>query len=74
MVRVYCDANYYGADCNTLCIGRDDSSGHYYCDKTTGNKVCLDGWRGQNCLTRKYSKRRLKKVGSDHFFNSLPDF
>lgn len=51
LVRVYCDANYYGADCNTYCVGRDDSRGHYRCDDNTGNKICLAGWRGQNCLT-----------------------
>ncbi|XP_078363782.1 uncharacterized protein LOC144648000, partial [Oculina patagonica] len=50
-VRVYCDADYYGADCNTYCVGRDDSGGHYKCDESTGNKVCLTGWRGTNCLT-----------------------
>ena len=53
LVRVYCDANYYGADCNTYCVGRDDSRGHYRCDDNTGNKICLTGWRGLNCLTRK---------------------
>ena len=54
LVRVYCDANYYGTDCNTYCVARDDAGGHYRCDKDTGNKICLDGWIGPNCLTRKY--------------------
>ena len=53
LVRVYCDTDYYGADCNTYCVGRDDSGGHYSCDDNTGNKICLAGWRGLNCLTRK---------------------
>lgn len=52
-VRVYCDANYYGADCNTYCVARDDSGGRYRCDDTTGNKICLAGWTGQNCRTGK---------------------
>ncbi|KAJ7351720.1 hypothetical protein OS493_035784 [Desmophyllum pertusum] len=63
LVRVYCDADYYGTDCYTYCIGRDDSTyGHYKCDDATGNKVCLTGWRGQDCKTRKYKLQgQLKK-------------
>ena len=52
LVRVYCDANYYGTDCNTYCVARDDSGGHYTCDKDTGTKICRTGWRGSSCLTR----------------------
>ena len=54
ILRVYCNANYYGADCDTYCVAQDNSrNGHYTCDDSTGNKICRKGWRGHHCLTRK---------------------
>ena len=50
--RVYCNSNYYGSDCATFCVSTDNNSGHYTCGPN-GEKNCLSGWRGTNCLTRK---------------------
>lgn len=41
-------ADYYGVDCATYCVARDDSTGHYNCD-TNGGKNCLEGWSGPEC-------------------------
>uniref|UniRef100_A0A1I8HSG3 Delta-like protein n=1 Tax=Macrostomum lignano TaxID=282301 RepID=A0A1I8HSG3_9PLAT len=44
-----CNANYYGLDCNTLCVTQDDKvKGHYNCS-SEGAKVCLTGWTGADC-------------------------
>lgn len=50
--RVMCDSDYYGSDCTVLCRSRDDTTGHYSCD-TNGNRVCLSGYSGVDCLTGK---------------------
>ena len=41
--RVTCTENFYGSDCATLCVGRDDELGHYTCD-SEGNIVCREGY------------------------------
>lgn len=52
--RVTCLAHYYGKGCENLCRPRDDSFGHYSCSPT-GERVCLSGWKGDYCATRKYT-------------------
>jgi len=53
-LRAWCAPNYYGKDCNTLCVSQDDNEkGHFTCDKDTGGKVCISGWTGPKCLTGK---------------------
>ncbi|CAH1797721.1 unnamed protein product, partial [Owenia fusiformis] len=40
-----CAPNYYGYNCETLCKDADDCIyGHYVCNRTTGEKICLEGW------------------------------
>ena len=40
-----CAPNYYPqGNCETFCMARNDSSGHYTCDPVTGDKICLDGY------------------------------
>ncbi|XP_071962629.1 uncharacterized protein [Antedon mediterranea] len=48
--RVVCNNNRYGPQCATECTPRDNYFSHYTCD-SEGNKVCLDGWTGPNCIT-----------------------
>ena len=52
--RVQCAANFYGSDCATHCVPRDDSQGHYRCG-SNGERICLSGWSGpsSSCTTRK---------------------
>ncbi|KAH0620314.1 hypothetical protein JD844_020560 [Phrynosoma platyrhinos] len=47
-IRVKCDENYYGPQCNKFCGPRDDFVGHYTCDQN-GNKACMEGWMGEEC-------------------------
>lgn len=47
-VRVKCQPNYYGPQCEQHCVPRDDQFGHYTCGED-GSKVCLDGWQGSFC-------------------------
>lgn len=50
--RVICDTNYYGADCTRFCVSQDSNTlGHYTCN-ANGDRVCLDGYTGVDCLTR----------------------
>ena len=55
--RAVCRQNYYGSQCTTFCVGRDDSTGHYECN-SEGQPECLEGWTNlaTNCLTRKIFK------------------
>ena len=48
--RVTCTENFYGSDCATLCVERDDELGHYTCD-SKGNIVCREGFQNPstNC-------------------------
>lgn len=50
--RVMCHEHYYGPTCNTLCVPRNSSEGHYTCNKD-GNIVCLAGYTNTstNCTT-----------------------
>lgn len=43
-----CAPNFYGEDCATICIQRDDTSGHYICD-SEGSIKCMAGY--QNTLS-----------------------
>ncbi|XP_048837194.1 protein jagged-1b [Brienomyrus brachyistius] len=66
-LRFRCDTNYYGPFCNKFCRTRDDFFGHYGCD-ASGNKVCMEGRMGPECL------QAVCKQGchSVHGFCSLP--
>ena len=52
--RVQCTSNFYGSNCATYCVPRDDSGGHYSCG-VNGQRICLSGWSGPSsgCITRK---------------------
>ena len=41
--RVMCTSNFYGSDCATYCVARDDREGHFDCGPG-GEKLCLSGW------------------------------
>ncbi|KAI9585064.1 hypothetical protein GQX74_006959 [Glossina fuscipes] len=47
-VRVQCAATYYNTTCTTFCRPRNDQFGHYTCGPQ-GEKICLNGWTGDNC-------------------------
>ncbi|XP_063676872.1 uncharacterized protein LOC134813116 [Bolinopsis microptera] len=49
--KVICEENYY-FDCSVFCVEQDDNLGHFTCDPVTGDPVCLEGWTGDDCLTR----------------------
>ncbi|KAK7491942.1 hypothetical protein BaRGS_00016788, partial [Batillaria attramentaria] len=44
-----CPLNYFGPQCDVYCYPRDDCSGHYTCDLLTGDQLCRDGYKGDNC-------------------------
>lgn len=46
--RLTCDPPLYGPNC-TFCVDSNDTTGHYYCNPLTGDKICQDGY--QNPLT-----------------------
>ena len=51
---VYCSTNYYGSTCDVYCAAEDSCLGHYTCDTSTGAKVCMDGWVGDDCTAQEY--------------------
>lgn len=50
--HVFCDEFYFGEGCADYCRPRDDTLGHYTCDEE-GNRICLEGWKGNYCSERK---------------------
>ena len=52
-LRVVCDEHYYAAKCTKYCMPKDDIMGHYTCD-SEGNRVCMSGWRGLDCVIREF--------------------
>uniref|UniRef100_U5EUD2 Delta-like protein n=1 Tax=Corethrella appendiculata TaxID=1370023 RepID=U5EUD2_9DIPT len=66
--RVTCDSHYYGAGCTNLCRPRDDQFGHYTCS-STGERVCLSGWKGDYCTT----PRCLPGCDEQHGHCNKPD-
>ena len=49
--RVQCTDDFYGPNCATFCVERDDEMGHYTCD-SEGNIVCREGYQdpSTNCI------------------------
>ena len=52
--RLQCTSNFYGSDCATYCVPRDDSEGYYNCGPN-GERICLSGWGdpSRNCTVCK---------------------
>ena len=50
--RIQCTANFYGSNCATHCVPKDDSGGHYGCG-SNGERICLSGWSelARDCTT-----------------------
>ncbi|KAI8773703.1 uncharacterized protein LOC106065087 isoform X1 [Biomphalaria glabrata] len=48
-VSTRCDTHYYGETCTVHCVPSDDCSGHYDCNRVTGERICDRGWGGQQC-------------------------
>lgn len=70
--RVTCVAHYYGKGCENLCRPRDDNFGHYSCSPS-GERVCLSGWKGDYCNTRKSSTIYIYMYIISLIFISLHD-
>ncbi|XP_046566698.1 neurogenic locus notch homolog protein 1-like [Haliotis rubra] len=48
-----CPESYYGPNCLTYCKEEDTcEGGHYYCDPSSGRKLCRSGWIGTICNSR----------------------
>lgn len=43
-----CLPSWFGNECRTQCIPRDDDDGHYICAHD-GSITCIPGWHGENC-------------------------
>jgi hypothetical protein len=50
--RLFCAKNYFGAQCEKYC---DESTNNIYyeCEPLTGEKICKNGFLGQDCQIRK---------------------
>ncbi|XP_061637639.1 delta-like protein C [Phyllopteryx taeniolatus] len=46
--RAVCDQHYHGDACAAYCRPRNDTFGHYSCQRD-GRRRCLDGWAGDYC-------------------------
>lgn len=45
--RMTCGEDYYGPEC-VFCMDTNDTTGHYTCDRSTGEKVCLEGYQNSD--------------------------
>lgn len=43
-----CEKNFFRENCSIKCVAQNECSGHYTCSQT-GEKICNDGWSGENC-------------------------
>jgi hypothetical protein len=57
--------NYYGKDCELFCLPNEQ---RYDCDLNTGQKICKDGYFGQDCLSGKSS---ITKKSNCFFFKDV---
>ena len=48
--RLTCGEDFYGPEC-VFCVDTNDTRGHYSCDRSTGERVCLEGYQNSttNC-------------------------
>lgn len=46
-ITVICSGTFCGLDCNSTCVGRNDSSGHFMCD-VLECVVCLPGYQNES--------------------------
>ena len=42
---VQCDEYWWGRQCSSYCRPQNTASGHYNCNQSTGDKICLEGKR-----------------------------
>ncbi|CAF4469584.1 unnamed protein product [Rotaria socialis] len=47
-ISLYCSPNYYGNNCEIVCIPNEQ---RYDCDLVTGQKICKHGYFGADCLS-----------------------
>ena len=64
-----CQTYYYGDECSVFCIPSVDCKGHYSCDERTGDKVCDQGWEGQDCTRPKVKEGSCNR--KYRYFNCL---
>jgi hypothetical protein len=53
---LYCSPNFYGNECETFCLPNER---RYQYDFNTGQRICKDGYFGQDCLSGKKEKLRI---------------
>ena len=59
-VSARCFDNFYASDCTIYCVNTDDNSGHYTCNQTSGDHICLEGWsRPPHCLQGNFLENNL---------------
>lgn len=65
--HVFCDDFYFGDGCADYCRPRDDTLGHYTCDEE-GNRICLQGWKGNYCSERESHTGCCPSAHEQHYF------
>lgn len=50
--RLRCSEHFYGPFCQAHCVPRNP---HQECDQETGQRRCLEGYRGVDCTEREFS-------------------
>lgn len=50
VIKISCEANYYGKLCNVFCMSNNSSLGHHTC-ANDGKPLCIAGWTGTRCET-----------------------
>ena len=53
-MKLYCSKNYFGSNCENYC---DETKNDFYtCDLDTGDRICREGFIGDDCQTRNIHK------------------
>ena len=71
--RISCQTNYYGTNCATSCVARnDDVNGHYTCN-SDGSIRCRDGYENpsNNCRDSKLQVSLLKILALDYWNSDI---
>ena len=61
-----CEDDYYGRDCSTFCVARDNANGHYTCDEDDGSQICLPNYYGPECRTFCLASQSEEAVSYTH--------
>ncbi|XP_046842925.1 uncharacterized protein YBL113C-like isoform X2 [Xenia sp. Carnegie-2017] len=62
--QVFCKQHFYGPSCTVGCLPGEN----YVCDKSSGRKICTNGYLGPNCTCKPNSLYNCDSMGTKIFY------